>query len=385
MLYRSLGQLQPLLDADRKRREVLAAEQARHLETLGLSNATRQSFAFLYVTSTIPCGEVYVVRHHTTNALYTLRQEVKDRMSEADERSRLLRELACLRAVNEASTQCSGLLPSLLRAFETGSDTSFLRGSGSVYLLFQQHVVTDLATLIEDEPLSEAKALFAGASVAQALDVLHREAKVIYRNLAPDTVHVLGDGNVCLMDFRFARRDDGSCRTICGPVGALAPEMVRGDVHGYAADWWAMGIFLYELVVGDSPWRAPGTSLETEEDETVIFSRIVSHTAGTLQLSEVSSELLGALVNLLLDPNSETRLGSGGEDGGGAQVKADPWFEDVNWQRLVGSEVPSPFLTATAEMHKELLLSPSPNELLEGVMASEETDPGASYNWLDES
>ena len=174
----------------------------------------------------------YLARHLSTNATYTLRQEVKDSIESCGERLRLERELGALKAVNEAATQCVGLLPTLLRAFETTEATSFLHGSGSVYLLFKQRAVCSLGTILEDygEAFAETETRFVGSCVAQALDVLHSEAHLICRNLSLDSLYVLEDGFVCLLDLRFARRDDGSCRTLCGPLNQYAPEQLRGEV-----------------------------------------------------------------------------------------------------------------------------------------------------------
>lgn len=239
-----------------------------------------------YVVSALPHGEVYLAKHRSTDVTYTLRQEVKDSLEKGGERQRLERELSALRAINEAKTQCAGLLPTLLRAFETSGETSFLRGSGSVYLLLQQRAVCDLGTILDahDGSLGEPAARFVGACVAQALDVLHHQApstpartaspqkraasdrcvaaphasaarlrltavctgcgqcNLIYRNLSPESLHLLENGYVCLLDLRFARRDDGSCQTLCGPVNTYAPEQLRGEVYGPSVDWCAASL-----------------------------------------------------------------------------------------------------------------------------------------------
>lgn len=102
---------------------------------------------------------------------------------------------------------------------------------------------------------------------------------LLYRNLLPEHLCVLDNGYVCLMDFRFAKADEGSCRTLCGAPAFLAPEMLRGEVQGSACDWWALGVLMHELLSGQSPW---GNGID-DSHGFALMSRIASHRAGSLQ------------------------------------------------------------------------------------------------------
>jgi serine/threonine protein kinase len=354
------GPLVAMLEGEEKRREAVSALHRQHVEAFGLSVATRNSFFVAFCASRLPCGEVYYVRQISTGTPYTMRQEVKERLDQKNERQRLQRELAILRKVTEATTQCHGVLPTLLRAFETSPATSFLSGSGSVYLIFRQRAVCDLAALATVERFDEINLLFTAACVTQALDVLHRELNIVHRNVATDGIAVLEDGYVCLMDFRFARRDDGSCQTLCGPVHAYAPEQLRGETYGFSVDWWAMGTLLYELATGHSPW---GTEEVPDEDR---LKNMMAHTEGSIEIADASEEFVN-LVNELLDPVADRRLGSSGVDGGGAQVREAAFFEDgVTWARLINGEEPSPLLFAVQVLQKAAVTETPPDDLPEG-------------------
>jgi serine/threonine protein kinase len=228
-------------------------------------------------------------------------------------------------------------LPTLLRAF-TSPQTRCM--------LFRQRAVCALSQIAAASPggvLAERELLFTGACVARALDALHTHLEHMYRNLTPERISVLDDGYVCLMDHRFAKRDDGACTTLCGSPSFFAPEMVRGDIQSYPVDWWGYGVLMFELATGDSPWGA------TDDDDMVVLKRISSHTSGSLAVPSHVNPQLAALLNDLLEPEVETRRGDG-------SVVADAWFDEISWSRLLDGELPSPLLHLTSKQLEELHL-----------------------------
>ncbi|XP_057951559.1 serine/threonine-protein kinase D6PKL2 [Malania oleifera] len=107
----------------------------------------------------------------------------------------------------------------------------------------------------------------------------------------------------------------------------LAPEIIKGEGHGSAVDWWTFGIFLYELIYGKTPFKGLGN------EETLINVVLQS-----LQFPEsplVSFEARDLIAGLLVkDP--ENRLGS---ETGAAEIKQHPFFEGLNWA-LIRCAVP---------------------------------------------
>jgi serine/threonine protein kinase len=143
---------------------------------------------------------------------------------------------------------------------------------------------------------------------------------------------VLEDGYVCLMDYRFAKKDDGSCTTLCGSPSYFSPEIVRGEKQSVASDWWAFGVLLFELATGKSPW-----GVDDDDNDVELLKRIADHTFGALKMPHYVSPRLTTLLQSLLEPDMKARRGDG-------QVINDPWFEDLNWGRFVDNELPSPLL-----------------------------------------
>lgn len=106
----------------------------------------------------------------------------------------------------------------------------------------------------------------------------------------------------------------------------LAPEIIKGEGHGSAVDWWTFGIFLYELLYGKTPFKG------SSNEETI--SNVVSQCLKFPQSPMVSSHARDLIRRLLKEP--ENRLGSAK---GAAEIKQHPFFEGLNWA-LIRCETP---------------------------------------------
>lgn len=107
----------------------------------------------------------------------------------------------------------------------------------------------------------------------------------------------------------------------------LAPEIIKGEGHGSAVDWWTYGIFLFELLYGKTPFKGPGN----EETLTNVVSRSLKFPS-----SPVVSYHARDLIRGLLIKDPENRLGSAK---GAAEIKHHPFFEGLNWA-LIRCAVP---------------------------------------------
>jgi len=96
---------------------------------------------------------------------------------------------------------------------------------------------------------------FFSAQVALALGHLH-ENKIIYRDLKPENILVGEDGYLMVADFGLAKfvENGEMANSFCGTAEYLAPEMLIGNGHDYTVDWWALGILIYEMIVGIPPF-----------------------------------------------------------------------------------------------------------------------------------
>ncbi len=104
-------------------------------------------------------------------------------------------------------------------------------------------------------PLSEAAAV--AGQLASALEAAHA-AGLVHRDLKPENVLILRDGRVKLIDFGLAHREGASRITeqglAVGTAAYMAPEQLRNQEVGSAADLWALGVVLYEMLAGRHPF-----------------------------------------------------------------------------------------------------------------------------------
>ena len=86
-----------------------------------------------------------------------------------------------------------------------------------------------------------------------ALGYLHKNLNVIYRDLKPENIILDEYGYLKLTDFGLSKQADYS-DNFCGTPEYISPEMIEGTDHDKNVDWWALGILIYELLVGIPPF-----------------------------------------------------------------------------------------------------------------------------------
>lgn len=115
-----------------------------------------------------------------------------------------------------------------------------------------------LQRLIQDEgPLPADQALQLAAMVAEGLAAAHR-AGIVHRDVKPDNIMVTRAGIAKVGDFGLARMMsvEGTHLTnaICGTPNYMAPELLRGEIATPASDVYALGLCLFQMLIGRLPW-----------------------------------------------------------------------------------------------------------------------------------
>jgi eukaryotic-like serine/threonine-protein kinase len=166
---------------------------------------------------------------------------------------------AVLRLRREARAAGRLVHPGIARVLDLGED------AGRPYLVMELlHGESLAARLARAGPLAPAEAVRVVAAAADALEVAHR-AGIVHRDVKPGNVFVTGDGDVKLLDFGIASAANEAALTggdLLGTAAYLAPERALGHDATPAADVYALGVLLYELLAGRPPFAGDtGTAL----------------------------------------------------------------------------------------------------------------------------
>ncbi|XP_044520954.1 ribosomal protein S6 kinase alpha-5 isoform X5 [Gracilinanus agilis] len=124
--------------------------------------------------------------------------------------------------------------------------------------------------------------------------------------------------------------------SFCGTIEYMAPDIVRGGDTGHdkAVDWWSLGVLMYELLTGASPFTVDGEKNSQAE----ISRRILkSEPPYPQEMSALAKDIIQHL--LVKDPKK--RLGCGPRDAD--EIKEHPFFQKINWDDLAAKKVPAPF------------------------------------------
>lgn len=115
----------------------------------------------------------------------------------------------------------------------------------------------------EESPLPISRAMRLITMIADGLAAAHR-AGIIHRDVKPDNVLVTPDDVAKIGDFGLAQRfksDSHDCNpTICGTPNYMAPELFQGKAASFSSDVYALGLCLFQLLVGKLPWHEASLS-----------------------------------------------------------------------------------------------------------------------------
>ncbi|KAI0011803.1 Pkinase-domain-containing protein [Xylariaceae sp. FL0662B] len=173
-------------------------------------------------------------------------------------------------------------------------------------------------------------AKFYAAEVTLALEYLHSR-NIIYRDLKPENLLLDRHGHLKITDFGFAKRVPDKTWTLCGTPDYLAPEVVSNKGYNKSVDWWSLGILIYEMLCGFTPFWDAGSPMK-------IYENILR---GKVKYPAYIHPDAQNLLELLITPDLTKRLGN--LYGGPQDVKTHPWFAEVTWDRLSRKDIDAPY------------------------------------------
>uniref|UniRef100_A0A914USD9 Protein kinase domain-containing protein n=1 Tax=Plectus sambesii TaxID=2011161 RepID=A0A914USD9_9BILA len=129
---------------------------------------------------------------------------------------------------------------------------------GKLYLILDFLRGGDLFTRLSKEVMfTEEDVKYYLAELALALDHLHRLG-IVYRDLKPENILLDAEGHISLTDFGLSKEsldNDEKTYSFCGTVEYMAPEVVNRRGHSTAADWWSLGVLMFEMLTGNLPFQ----------------------------------------------------------------------------------------------------------------------------------
>lgn len=185
--------------------------------------------------------------------------------------------------------------------------------------------------------VTEDQARIITAQVLLGLKALHDEG-IVFRDLKPENVLLDRNGLVRLADFGLCKVLDpcyALTSTVCGTFSYAAAEILEESGYGLSCDLWALGTFLYHIMIGRPP-RVAGSLQEARDN-------VFNSKEPIIWYSDVMSEQAMALVTALIEIDPGRRLGCGPQ--GIAEVCAHPFFKDLDWMALSQGHVP-PYVTS---------------------------------------
>ncbi|EGW32834.1 uncharacterized protein SPAPADRAFT_150117 [Spathaspora passalidarum NRRL Y-27907] len=308
-------------------------------------------------------GKVYLVREKSSNRLYAMKILSKKEMIERNKIKRALAEQEILATSNH---------PFIVTLYHSFQSQDYL------YLCMEYCMGGEFFRALQTrdtKSISEQDAKFYAAEVTAALEYLHLMG-FIYRDLKPENILLHQSGHIMLSDFDLSKQseraknpevvfnrtglhlsstssvssrdgpalDTKACidgfrtNSFVGTEEYIAPEVIRGKGHTSAVDWWTLGIFIYEMLYGTTPFKG--------SDRKKTFANVLKKEVKFLDSQPVSSQCR-SLIKKLLIKDEEKRLGS---KTGASEIKNHAFFRNTQWALLRNQKPPMiPVLTKSTK------------------------------------
>jgi len=182
-----------------------------------------------------------------------------------------------------------------------------------------------------EKRFSDERAKFYASEIVSGMDYLHSHG-VIYRDLKPENLLLSHKGHIIMTDFGLSKEgltaEDARTATFCGTPEYLAPEIIKGEDYTKSIDWWSVGTLIYEMLTGLPPFYT--------DDEENMYHKIM--TAEIDFSKPLFSSDAQDIIKKFLNRDPEQRLQDPQE------IKAHPWFRNVDWVKLEKLEIAPPFI-----------------------------------------
>ena len=278
---------------------------------------TPDDFDILKLVGQGAFGKVFQVRKKDSGGIYAMKVMKKDRIIAKDQAEYTKAERDILTAVTHP------FVVSLRYSFQTTSKLylilDFINGG---HLFFQLYQMGTFGSELTKFYISE---------IVLAIGHLHG-LSIMHRDLKPENILLDGDGHVKITDFGLAKKivEDKRANSLAGSIDYMAPEILNAKGHGKTADWWSVGVLMFEMLSGTLPFKG--------KNKQAVQKAICSEKV------KVPNYFLPDAVGLikgLLAKDPSMRIGHGLS--GTADVKGHKYFKGVDWAKIEAKAVSPPF------------------------------------------
>lgn len=297
------------------------AARARELKLITLEELTQ-----VCVLGKGSFGLVKLVQHKPTGRAYALKILQKQHMVDARQAQSVIWEKRIMHRI---------VHPFCLKLCATMTDKNCL------YLLMEFLQGGDLFIKLcyEYGHFDQPQSMYYAACVLSAFSYCHKK-NILYRDLKPENLVLNRDGVLKVVDFGMAKIAKKKTFTVCGTPEYMSPEIVTGKGHHKGADYWALGVLIYELLNGQTPF-----AIQPHQPQLKVYKKINAAKVKFPVEQEKEMPEATSLIRLLL---TKLVLKRGGCTAGGAEdLKMHPWFTEqpetpLDFDRLENLEYPPP-------------------------------------------
>ncbi|KAI9275320.1 kinase-like domain-containing protein [Sporodiniella umbellata] len=292
-------------------------------------------------------GKVYMVKQKETDKLFAMKVLSKKEVLSRNKIKRALVEQEIL------TTSSHPFIVTLYHSFQS---------QDYLYFVMEYCLGGEFFRALQLRPgkcLNEEGAKLYAAEVTAALEYLHLQGH-IYRDLKPENILLHQSGHIMLTDFDLSKGSDPpgkpsvvksasphippsidtkSCvnnlrtNSFVGTEEYIAPEVIKGCGHTSTVDWWTLGILIYEMMFGKTPFKGFGRN----ETFSKVLHRDVEFYEQPAPYKTHISDQGKDLIRKLLHKDESKRLGS---KAGASDIKSHSFFKNINFALLRHSTPP---------------------------------------------
>ena len=280
---------------------------------------TPDDFEMLCLVGQGAFGKVFQVRKRDDGRIYAMKVMKKDIIIQREQADYMRAERDILTAIHHP------YIVTLRYSFQTSQKLylilDFINGGHLFFWLYRQGLFdTNLARFYVSE-------------IVCAIGHLH-SLNIMHRDLKPENILLDGEGHIKLTDFGLAKKQDPEStkrtNSLVGSIDYMAPEILEAKGHGKTADWWSVGVLMYEMLTGQLPFRG--------KNKPAVQKAICS---AKLKMPTFLPADVMNIIKALLTRDQDKRLGAG--PSGTEDIKKHKFFNPVNWSKIEVRGVTPPF------------------------------------------